>query len=849
MPFKRNFANATVIALILLMASVWLNILPVQAAEYLNMRDGGSVPLPSGATPDETYETIAYLSFRPNPIGVGQPLLVNLWFQPPLHATRYFKGLSVTFTRPDGTTDNIGPINTFQGDATAWFEYVTDQVGTWKIKFDFPGGYFPAGNYSVTAAYLYGNVINFTKSVYYKPSSDGPYEFVVQDAQVLSWPPSPLPTDYWTRPVSPENREWWPILGNYPATGTVGGGSNWPAKTNKYMSNYWFIPYVQGPKTAHIAWKRQGAVGGLIGGTMGQLSYSSGGGGPSIVYAGRAYETISKIVDGQIISVWRCYDIRTGEIFWERTGLTQTPTMITYVERTVAMVPGEEAGRSGMNVHLVYVGGGRYIRYDPWLGNVNLNVSISPMTTGTLYASDYFLSVQNIGTSAKPNYRLINWTIIGDIGFPSGTNWRMGVINNISWPVSSVGTADYEASIAVTTASIVTPGAGGDPLGILQVPYGQRIMAASLTTGNLLWNITTDSTKGTEGFFSGSTAVADHGKWAVRLNDGHWHCWSLNSGQKLWESELSSWPWGTFGCYGVQSYGGNIIANQYDGVVAYDWDTGKISWWYEYKAEYPFETPYQDNYPWFTGTARIADGVLYTYNTEHSPSQPIQRGLKLHAINATTGEGIWNITGCLAPAAVADGYLTASNSYDGYMYVFGIGKSATTVTAPDVIIQKGDGVVIKGTVLDLSPAQPGTPCVSKESMATQMEYLHMQHPIDGLDHDIQMTGVQVKLTAIGSDGSVVDIGEVTTNAYYGTFGKEWTPPAEGTYEIVASFAGDESYGSSGASTMVSVGPASAPIEIPAQIAPPDYTMTIVAGVVAIIVAVALVGILLFRKIK
>ena len=57
-----------------------------------------------------------------------------------------------------------------------------------------------------------------------------------------------------------------------------------------------------------------------------------------------------------------------------------------------------------------------------------------------------------------------------------------------------------------------------------------------------------------------------------------------------------------------------------------------------------------------------------------SPNQPIQRGLKLHAINATTGEGIWNITGCLAPGAVADGYLAASNSYDGYMYVFDNGK-------------------------------------------------------------------------------------------------------------------------------------------------------------------------------
>ena len=33
----------------------------------------------------------------------------------------------------------------------------------------------------------------------------------------------------------------------------------------------------------------------------------------------------------------------------------------------------------------------------------------------------------------------------------------------------------------------------------------------------------------------------------------------------------------------------------------------------------------------------------------------------------------------MTPGAIADGYLTASNSYDGYMYVFGKGKSATTV--------------------------------------------------------------------------------------------------------------------------------------------------------------------------
>jgi outer membrane protein assembly factor BamB len=223
------------------------------------------------------------------------------------------------------------------------------------------------------------------------------------------------------------------------------------------------------------------------------------------------------------------------------------------------------------------------------------------------------------------------------------------------------------------------------------------------------------------------------------------------------------------------------------------------------------------------------------------------RGLKLHAINATTGEGIWKITGNMAPGAVSDGYLTASDSYDGHMYVFGKGKSATTVTAPQTTVPKGEAVLVQGTVLDMSPAQPGTPCVSKDSMATQMEYLHMQHPIDGLDHDIQMTGVSVSLTAIDSNGNVVDIGVATSSAYYGTFEKAWTPPAEGTYKVIASFAGDESYGSSAASTAVSVGPAAETTEPPATTVIPDYTWTIIAGVLVVIIAVAIVGILLYRK--
>jgi hypothetical protein len=132
-------------------------------------------------------------------------------------------------------------------------------------------------------------------------------------------------------------------------------------------------------------------------------------------------------------------------------------------------------------------------------------------------------------------------------------------------------------------------------------------------------------------------------------------------------------------------------------------------------------------------------------------------------------------------------------------------------------------------------------------MTTQMQYIHFQLPQTGIWNNETINGVSVTLTAIDSDGAVVDIGTVTTNGYYGTFSKAWTPTKQDTYTIVASFAGDDSYGSSAASTAVTVGPAPQTPETPTYPTPPDYTMTIIAGVIAVIIAVALVGVLMLRK--
>lgn len=133
-----------------------------------------------------------------------------------------------------------------------------------------------------------------------------------------------------------------------------------------------------------------------------------------------------------------------------------------------------------------------------------------------------------------------------------------------------------------------------------------------------------------------------------------------------------------------------------------------------------------------------------------------------------------------------------------------------------------------------------------------MEYLHMQRSVTGLWGNETITGVPVSLTAIGSDGTVTSIGTATTNGYYGSFSLSWRPPKQDTYTITATFSGDDSYGSSSAATALKTGPKAETTSTISQ--QPQTTTDItpllyaIAGVgVAIILAVAIVGVIILRK--
>jgi PQQ-like domain len=850
---SKRMKKATIaIVLALLTASIAISANVIQpASAQLAAVQPTSGPLPAGVTVDNTVDTIAYMSARPKIVGLNQAFLVNIWTSPSTHVERFHPGYQVTITKPDGKTDVV-TMNSYCADASNWFEYIADQIGTWKLKFDFKGTYFPAGRY------LDGYIVTNSSgellgSAYYKPSSTGETTITVQQNMVASWPASPLPTDYWTRPIPPEYREWWTIAGNFPWFGP-GGGTTWDQlypNTNPYRMGISrepmarFAAWVQAPNSGHVVWKREAASAGIVGGDKGQQTLEGNPGYPAIILFGKAYQSVSKVNPSgpTAQNYWQCYDIRTGEIFWERPMYSgeSAPTLIEYSSgseggENVGAVPG--AGTSPRTPSLLSISGNYMRKYNPDTGAMASNTSIAPLNNARYYMNGYALTVQTINATAG-KYRLINWTTFGTGALASR------IVSNISWPWSDLGnTQDFNVGIAVS--------AGRPESGNAFV--GTELAGANMRTGAEIWRFVTPWIETSSG-----AVLVEGGKLAMGvLEDRMWVCWDVYTGNKLWESEKTASPWGNFWSYSSESAYGMIYSGTYEGLYAFDWDTGKIVWKFEAPAN-PFETPYVDAngttvYSWHS-SLYVADGKIFSYNCEHTPGEPITRGWKWFAINATTGEEIWNLPGCgvdsrVFQGAMADGYLAMSDRYSGAMFVVGKGKSATTVTAPNTVVAKGSGIVIQGTVLDKSPAQPDTPCVSKDSMSTWMAYLHWQWPIDGFTHNETITGVPVALTALGSDGSSIDLGTVTTDGYYGTFSKTWTPPAEGDYKIIASFAGDDSYGSSSASTAISVGPAPAEITIPEQATPIDYTMTIVgvgiALAIVVIVAVA-VSVLVLRK--
>ncbi len=764
-------------------------------------------------------ETRAFLSLNPNPVGVNQPVDVTAILQPiPPLATDKFTGMTITITKPDGTTETVGPL-TSSPIGSQYFVYTPTMTGNYQFKFTYGGDAF------ANATYL--------------PSESPVTQLVVQQDAIQPYTDNPVPTGYWTRPINAQNRLWSSIAGNW--------------LTRAYSAHYGsfgevsgYNPYSQAVRAPHVMWTKELTLGGLIGGEYGAYSYYAGHSYepklvPPIIMNGRLYYKVyqSGISGGagSIGTGFVCVDLRTGEQLWENS-----QSVVTHGQ-VFNYISGNQMG--GL-AYLWNVATPAYQMFDAFTGD--LLVTFGNATAGdVVYGADgtmyvYIINARNgwlaMWNSTKAcvaaGFDALTPAGLGQWRPRAGTyNWLNGIQWNNTIPIRSLTTPAGGVSYPTIRArqysnNVMYAIAGGTAEARLHIGY-------SMTDGHELWAMTRNDTSRAypQFFMTGDDFYAQFDP----LNMVY-IAYDLNTGQQKWVSDPLDYPWGQ---YIANSIGGVVAEGKFyvggmDGSMhCFDATNGRKLWSFS-GGNAGLETPY-GKYPMGSGPI-VAGGVVYCGVGEHSPTNPLFRGGKLFALDMNTGDKLWEMNGWMSVQAIADGYLLAQNLYDNRIYCIGKGPSATEVSASSEVVVEGSSVLIKGMVTDQSSGQPDTPAISDADMNAYMAFVHQQQPCPAT-----LTGVPVKLQAIDANGTTTDLGTVTSDSY-GIFKKLWAPTATGEYTIVATFEGTNSYGSSYAGAVFGVTAAS-DSEQTTTSGPEQIYLIAIALIVVLVLAIAVV--LLLRK--
>jgi outer membrane protein assembly factor BamB len=689
--------------------------------------------------PLEKILSFSYVSTMPKSlIGQGQWIYIVGWVSPPPELSgRIYRDLEFVVTKPDGS--KVTEVKDTASEATASYALPCDQTGTWSVVLNFPGDRI------------------------YLPSTSKTWSWTVQAEPVPGYPDEPLPNPNmdWDFPISGEYKEWFQISGS------------WWGPRGDYATN--FNPYSTAPNTPHVIWKKEMDAGGIIGGETGHESYVYSEAPTCVAAHGRLYYTenerwIDEEGTGRGHPVMVCLDMETGEEIFRRDLPGDGAGSILAIEESSRLKVDPKLGVRPSEVFSVWAMRGGLWEVDGWTGEC---LYYNPDLPGGLLYDGHIFSgnTPSSGYCTKWSTRdkEIVWEMPSTFNvIPYATNWA-------------------SEGMLVDRNSRVN----GMP------PYGD-FQVWSADTGELITN------------YEGSYEIDDYpaqggwgdvcyqGKlyrWAI---DGQVHCYDMRQGVELWVSEQKSEnPWGIFGAYTASAAYDKVYFQPWDGYIyANDANTGKLEW--SYYCGDSTEVAAGHNVPW--GVLVIADDKVFFQTGEHTTPNPPPRGNMLYCLNAHTGEELWTFPMMYRTrsAGIHDGKLWFNDRYDGCMYMFGKGPSATSVTASPKVVAKGSSILIEGTVLDQSPGAEGYACVSKDSMADWMEHIYRNKP-----EPADTVGVPVLLQACSSSGSVIDIGVVTSDMK-GCFEHLWTPPDEDTYKILATFTGDESYYMSWAETAVGV---------------------------------------------
>jgi outer membrane protein assembly factor BamB len=850
MKISRSKTKATLIALFL-MLTIAMTLVALPAA--------------NAHTPPWNVPSFAYLVPAPNPVGVGQRVVIMMWVDLPMPNAALTNDIrrhdyKLTITKPDNTTQTFDWPVVDDSTGVQWVPYTPEQVGPYTLKFDYKGQVYTWNSSTAERTWTDDTFL---------PASATKILTVQEEPLPDPRTSYPLPTEYWTRPIEGQNTDWWSISSNWLRGPYIRYGTSATEVTPNISGRY--TPDGIGPNSPHIMWSKPIQDGGVVGGSRVGVegnTYYMGGSynvrwSAAIAMYGRLYysEPYGNSGGG---GDYVCVDLRTGEELWR-------------INTTIGGVPsfGYLYDFESPNQHGVLPEGllftDNFARaYDPSTG-VLTTMNITGVPSGTEVVGSQGEILRYVLSSTGK--WLAQWNSSRAFGGSAGTgvgNWYSGTVNaslasNYDWNVSipTLGSGTWTINRYAIFDNILLLEQGSLGSGPRVNGAGENITAVSLkpgSIGQLLWtkyyppapnNVTRKiiAVDPDVGVF-----VAED-KETLRLTG-----YSLANGNQLWSLAHAKADIDTLRTTGVNAYG-NLYCAGFDGILyAYDLENGNLLWTYGNGG--PGNSTYAGlgtsygEYPIFIDV--IADGKVYLATTEHSPNSPWYKDVRYRCVNATTGEEIWTLmgwgTGMYAGGydIVADGFFVFANMYDMQVYAVGKGPSATTVTASPKISVHGNSVLVEGMVTDISAGTKqkeqaarfpnGVPAVSDASMSAWMEYVYMQKPRPG-----NATGVDVTLDAVDPNGNWKHIGTVTSDSS-GTFKKMFTPEVPGEYTIIATFGGSESYWPSYAETAIGVDEAPPATATPPPAAPlPPYEMYTIGTGVAIIIAVAIVGLMILRK--
>jgi hypothetical protein len=842
--------------------------------------------------------SFAYLIVAPNPVGVGQTTYVAMMVDVPLPSSSEANDIrrhdyTLIITAPDGTVQTETWARVADTTGVQSTSFTPDQVGTYSFTFTYPDQ-----KYTWTTAQ--GGSAAYANVTFLGTSATA--TLTVQQDPVASTADSPLPSEYWTRPIYGEDSNWYVVgshwLGNT-ASGYAPGANHFGTFQQSGMSLW--QQSGTGPDSSHIVWTAPfedgGVVGGINTGITGATFYSGGS------YEGRFQNAL--IVNGRLYyksplsdqvstgatgaGAYVCRDLRTGEILWTNPSINPTFGELYCYEspNQHGVVP---------NGYLWQTIGTTWVAYDSLKGNWLFNLTNVPAGGVIAYTTqgEIVKYILNYNTATKSGWlALWNWTCAN--GVPPGTGVQAGTPTSgtnylqfrpvgkvidastaYSWNVTI--TADLTGSVAsqAPTIQYILPGDvlfGTTPSiapGVLSLrgtvnPYQVWTLSlADSNKGSLIWKKSFTAPSNNMTLNLGPLDPVNRVWTTTTAEDMQYQGYSLADGSSMWSTDMATRPMQFFssgsgaGQRCTTAYG-NLYTQGFGGeIFCIDTKTGNTLWKFN-NTDSGVDTSW-GLMPIFIGA--IADGKVYAFNNEHSPNSPLYKGYSIYCLNATTGEQIYKMlswsgqTGGqgLSTQVLADGTLVYYNYYDNQIYAIAKGPSQTTVSASPKVSVYGSSIIVEGKVIDIAAGTTqaeqaarfpdGVPAVSDSSMSTWMPYVYMDQP-----RPTNAIGVPVTISVLDANGNYRNIGTVTSDAD-GFFTLNWKPDIEGQYTVYASFEGSESYWPSHAVTSFAVdpaGPTPTPTVAPVQSMTDQYFVPAVIGIIVAIVVCFAVTIILLKK--